>query len=196
MIEIPSGYFLASGSEHWTYACWSLGFSLPPVSLFPCFPASLFPSLSPNFPSLSSSLLFSSSRLLACLCILWLECLRPLISHSCHRAVLDSFHHCSAHLCTLSHYACFYDFLLLACMSCRTYACPSCCVTYRANATDIERVKCLVAKRIWHNGNIVSMNDIPVATSIYKAHFTSRIFQRKAVSCFDARLFVIALCKS
>jgi hypothetical protein len=89
-------------------------------------------------PCLIDSRFPFSPRLLIHLCIPWLETLHSLSLLS-SSSVLDSYHHCSAHLCTLSHYAALT--ILLACVPCRTYACPSCCVTYRANATDIERVK-------------------------------------------------------
>lgn len=106
------------------------------LSTSPCFPVPLFPCLpvplSPCLPiSLLSLLLFSTT----CWPLYTMTRVSPL-SHSCHRADLDSFHHCS-HSVSL---CCFYD-CLLACLSCRTYACPSCCVTYRANATDIGRMK-------------------------------------------------------
>src|SRR5258708_5423557 len=110
MTESPSGYFLPSSSEHWTDACvsWFLSAS---ASLPPCLPISLS-----SLPSslLSSSLPFSP-----------LDCSFASVYHGSSlfihsflssSSVLDSIHHCSAHLCTLSHYAAFTTHFLLACL--------------------------------------------------------------------------------
>jgi len=95
MIEIPSGDLLLP---------------VPNIGHTPAPPPR---SQSRSLPiSLLSLLLFSITHL-----PLYTMARVSSLPHSCHRAVLDSFHHCSAHLCTLSHYAAFTTLFLLACLA-------------------------------------------------------------------------------